>query len=509
MKKMITLLLAALMAFSMLVSCGGTSNDSTKKADTTENADGSEQTTEAPYEAVMVLIVANDNWPHLEQVMERIKEITLRDINISLKAIPMTFGTQGQQIPLMLAGKEQLDIFMQWTPIDYYEQAYIIDMMPYWDTLKDVIAVFGEDEVKASLRDGKLLGFFPRMERTHNYGMAMRTDMLNAVGYTEEDLEVGNFDQATEIFEAVHKAYPEMTVIGGSYNTETPAVNLNHTHILGDNFGCLDNYGSSFEVTNFFESDYFVKCCHYAKQWFDAGYIQKDISTSQDSYESLVKAGNTFGGCCPMKPDSKAEKDDQCGHDMTIFHFNEDMVMAYDGQGYAIGGTSKDPAQAARLMNYIFTSREFNDTVNWGIEGVDWVETDDESKNVAYYPEGMTAENQTYHNSFGWIYPNQRCAHVWKGNDPVMYTEIYPAAEEKAHRSVAYGFNFDDSPWMDNIAALNNIVSEHWYVIGAGAVDDVDASIEEFNKKLYDSGLQDIMDAKQKALDEWRAENGK
>jgi len=513
MKKLIAILLAALLCSSMLFACGGGSGSDT----TSKSADGgnsesqdSGKTDEKPYEAVMILYQSNDNWPHRDDVMNALTELVLKDINIKCTFVPMTFGTVSQQVPLMLSGGQQIDIFNNFNdPPTQYENAYILDMMPYWDKLQGAIkAVGGEAEVKASLRDGHLLGFYPMMERCHQYGMAMRTDILEEVGYKAEDLRECDFDQATEIFKAVHEAHPEMVVMGGAAGS-TPACNFQHTHTIGANsMGVLDNYGAELKVVNAFETEEFIKRVDYMKQWYDAGYIQKDIATSSDGYEGLVRAGNTFGGCCPMKPDSYAEKADQCNYPMTIFHFAENMVNAFNGAGYAIGGTSKNPEKAAELMDYIFTSREFNDMINWGVEGIDWVESDDPSKNVATYPEGMTPENATYHNSYGWAYPNQRIAHVWDNNEPDMYTRIYPEAEEASKRSKAYGFQFKNADWIEAEGAFKNIYDEYVNTIGAGAVKDPAASIKELNDKLYASGLQEYMDAQQKQLDDWAAENG-
>ena len=41
-----------------------------------------------------------------------------------------------------------------------------------------------------------------------------------------------------------------------------------------------------------------------------------------------------------------------------------------------------------------------------------------------------------------------------------------------------------------------------------GAVSDIDATIAEFNEKLYAAGLQDIIDEKQRQLDEFLAAKG-
>ena len=57
------------------------------------------------------------------------------------------------------------------------------------------------------------------------------------------------------------------------------------------------------------------------------------------------------------------------------------------------------------------------------------------------------------------------------------------------------------------VGALNNIRDEYVNDLGAGALDP--SKIEELNSRLYGSGLQSIMDAKQEQLNKWREENGK
>jgi putative aldouronate transport system substrate-binding protein len=526
MKKLIAVILASLMVASVLLACGGGGGTTTTKAPetTTKEAETTapktEETTttqaettksanpEKTYHAIFMYNVANENWPHQQQVNDYVKQLCIDELNIECELMPMSFSTKNAQLPLMLAANQQLDVFSQSYPQDYLDQGYILDLMDYKEYIQPAIDWIGEDEIMASLRNGKLAGLPTQLERTHRYGMAMRTDILKEVGIDPETMN-GNieeaYDNCTAIFEKVRAKYPEMVLMGGPNNSPPPN-NYQHTDYMGDGYGVLDDYGSTFTVTNYFESPYFKKSCEYMKKWFDAGYIQKDIAVATDSYESLVKAGNTFGGCCPMKPDSYAEKRDQCNHDMSIFYFREDMMLAYSGGGWSVSGTAKDPVQAARLLNFAFTSTEFNDAINWGVPDLDWVEVE---PNVAYYPEGMDVSNQGYHNSYGWAYPNERIAHVWKGNAPNMYTEIYPAAEKDSHRTIAYGFVWDNSDHQDTIAALNNIKSEYLYKVASGDVPDMDAEIKKFNDRLYSSGLQSVMDAKQEQLDAWRKANGK
>ena len=527
MKKLIAVLLAALMCASILMACGGSGNTDTTAAPSqasqeSQQASQEEQTKDAEghdadwpaetYKAIFILYVPQDGWAGTERVKAYIKELTKKDLNIECEIVPMTFATYNAQIPMMLSAKEQIDVLSVSNALLQYDQGYIVNLMDYLPQIEDALQIIGKEEIMGTVTDGLLLTLPWQLERTHRYGMAMRTDLLEKSGFdpaTINDAGVdAAFDKATEIFAKIKEDNPGMVVMGGPQSSLIPN-NTQHTHAPGNNYGVLDNYGAELTCVNYYETDYYYMANSYMRKWYEAGYIQQDIAVSSDSYESLVKAGNTFGGCCPMKPDSYAEKRDQCNYDMTIFYFREDLMTAYNtlGTGYTVSGTAKDKVQAARLLNYVFTSRDFEDAINWGEPGVDWVESPDNA-NTAMYPEGVEVSNAQWHNSYGWAYPNERIAHVWIGNDPEMYTRIYVEAEQKSHRTKAWGFQYSNANVQDAISALDNIVSEYSYQIASGASADYENLIKEFNDKMYKSGLQDVIDDKQKQLDDWAAAKG-
>ena len=540
MKKTLAVLLAALFCAVWVLGCGQSGNTPAKEstaassetqtegtkatettketeAETTVETSKEEDTSESEvdpkdvYKARFILCVVNDNWPHQDLVNEHVAEISRRDLkDVEIEIVPLSFSAMLNQIPLMMAANEQIDVYWSSATDDHYEQGYCVDLMQYKDILQPAITLLGEEDIMASRHQGRLLCLPPQTERTHSVGMAMRTDILKECGFDPETINGAGvdaaFEKAEEIYKAVHEKYPDMRVIAGKKATALPCFTYS-ADSLGDGYGVLDNYGETFDVVNLYETEFYKKAVSYMKKWFDLGYVQRDLAVSEDNYESQVKSGAAFGGFGPMKPDSDAEKRDQCAHEMTIFHFTKEMLGAYGGgSGYTIGGTSKDYEKAAKALNYCFTSGEFNDTINWGVEGEDWVEI---AENVAAYPEGMNNENRTYHNAYGWLYPNQRVGHVWEGNRANIYTEIYPEAEKNAIRSCAYGFLFDKTDYLDTIGALNNIKDEYNSMIGSGGIDDVDGKIKEFCDRLYGSGLQTVMDAKQEQLNAWREANGK
>ena len=100
--------------------------------------------------------------------------------------------------------------------------------------------------------------------------------------------------------------------------------------------------------------------------------------------------------------------------------------------------------------------------------------------------------------------PNQFAGHLWTGNDPDLYDQ-YKEFKDNAHKSAAYGFTFDSSMVTNEVIACQAVMDEYIASICTGSVDP-EPAIEEMNQALYDSGLQDIIDAKQEQLDAWLAE---
>jgi len=143
-------------------------------------------------------------------------------------------------------------------------------------------------------------------------------------------------------------------------------------------------------------------------------------------------------------------------------------------------------------------SGEFNDLINWGVEGEDWVETED---GLAAYPDGADANSVGYHNDFGWAYPNQFAAHAWEGN-PHNIWEQYDVYNESAMPSSAFGFSFDSTAVTNEIAQLTAVYEQYAKDIGFGVVE-IEPALEQFNTALYTAGLQTVIDEKQAQLSTW------
>ena len=522
-KKILSTLLALAIVAATFAGCGGgdsgskTSSAASKESKASTSSAGEDSSAastdinfdEAPYEINYLYLVAQEG-ANQSKVAQAVSDLAKKEINMTVKLIPMTFGTYNTQISMMLAANEPLDIFpaMSNQFSTYIDSQYLINCADYLDYMQDAVKVLGDDAFAGYIGDF-LVGFSNMKERAYPAGLVVRKDIFEELGYKAEDFSVtvddySTFDQITELFAKVKEAYPDMTMLDGTsiMGLQTGSYFDN----MGSNFGVLENYGQTTTVTNWYESDQYKKFCEIGRDWFTKGYSSQDIAVNQDSGEIKMKAGNTFSYITNVKPNTNVEKLAQTGYEVEVVYLSDIMknTNAVNADLLCIANASKDPKKAAQFMNWSYVSGDFNDLINWGIEGEDWVLTDD---GMAAYPEGVDAQSVGYHNDFGFVYPNQFAGHPWTGN-PADIWDQYAEYNSSLMVSKAYGFTFDSRPVATEEAQLNSVEEQYKKDLAFGAVE-IESKLKEFNDALYAAGLQTVIDEKQKQLDAWLAEKGR
>lgn len=516
MKKLIALCLAFAMCLSVLAGCsdGGNSSAVPSAGGTSGVGESSGKTEkssvpaadEEPYEINFAYIVASVG-SNMEKVRAAVNELAMEELNMTVNLIPLTFSEFQTQLPMMLASNEPMDL-MPLGPGSgptYIQSQYIVDVSSYLDAVPTVKEYVG-DLITAGYIGDFLTGFPIMKEQAMPTGLAVRKDILEEVGYSTEDFNITtddmtSFGQLLDLFAAVKKAHPEMTVFDGTCSLGTQ-MGASYVDGLGNNFGVLANYGQDTTVTNMYESDMFRQFCEIQKTWYEAGYASQDIAVNTDSGEVKMKAGNTFSIMLAYKPNTVQEKIAQTGYELEVIPLGDVMCNGTSAIIYAVANASKDPAKAVEFFNWCYGNSDFADLINWGIEGEDWVELEDGTIN---YPEGVDATNVGYHQDMGWMYPNQFAGHQWQGN-PTDILEQYGKFNSNAIQSNGIGFNFDSTQVTNEIVQLTAVKDKYEKDLAFGVVEDIDATLKAFNDELNTAGMEKVIQEKQKQFDAWLAE---
>lgn len=540
-KKVLATLLLAAMVTTSVTGCGGAA-DSTSSADkaetkqeastekkeeaTAETTDGdlslaeqaiadrkakAEETGE--YEKVVVSFFDWTGAPAgIDRVNAKLSEYTREKLGVDMELLIIDVAAYTEDLKLMLSSGEQVDLFSTCGPgyMTCVNNGYTADLEEdglldnYGAELKNLIRT---DYLDACRVGGTLYGVPPIKDYAIQTAcILIGTEYLEGAGvdlskFEKDDLgyNKATWDDVDEMFAAIHEAYPDKIVYSTQDNLLTQGSCVDN--IAGDYFGCLLDPANSLEIENVYESELFKEWADRAYRWNQAGYISGDAMTDDNGASSRIKSGAYMAMMSQAKPAYQNQINGECGRDMTIFDVGDAFMgsSAVSAFPWCMNQATEDPIAAMQVLNLLYTDPVVANLACWGEEGVEYVVNPDTSINWA---EGVNPDNSEYYPNVLWLMPNQYAAHVWEG-DPIDVGEQTAAFNDNCPvKSKALGFTWDNSDYVAEFTALQNAYKEFGPQVIYGFVDP-ETGLKQLNDALYAAGLQEYMDAKQEALNEW------
>ena len=490
-------ILAAMLTLSMVVSmtaCGnseaGGSKDSAKN-----NGNGDE-----PYTVTMVL--NGSTQPDEERIEQKINEILEPELNANLDIVVLPWASASQQLQLMLSGDEKIDVFytQATNAVQYMNAGQIVDMSELIDKYgTNIKQIYGEDIAKINQVEGFVYGVPNQIERGSIPAIFMRKDLVEK--YNIDTTQIKEPKDLESVFETVKAGEPDMTMLYSSSENDAPATRLFRGDTLSDNnyLGVLMDQTNSTKVENFFATDWFKDTTTMLHDWYQKGYISQDAGTNTENWRTVCKAGNLFSLFFSYHPGTPVEFESSTGYDFEIVPFYNEPIInssSYNGVTFSIAQNSENPEKTMEVLDYIYGSSEIMNLLNWGEQDKDYV-IEDADNGIINFPEGITSDNAGYNLNLGWELPNQFIAYKWTGSDPQLWEKM-EEFNGSAKSSKAVGFLFDSSNCSSEIAALSNIVKQYSGALYSGS-GDPDELIPELLEALDDAGINEVIQAKQKA----------
>lgn len=496
-----TILGLTLASTTLLSACGGGSDT----AEGNKPADAAGSKDKAPYEATMAIIALND-MPDTDLVAQEISKITKEKLNTTLKIIPISIANWTQQTNLMLAGNEKLDLMVSSSLMGYASQVAKGQLEPLDDLLKNygqgIIEVAGQDVLNGAKVNGKVYGVASMRDMGSDYGVVMRKDLVEK--HNIDLSKIKTWEDLEPVFQTIKEKEPGIAPLVQQTNNGMPAWNISNVHFdpLGDELGALVDPSNSTKFVNKFETKEYADSIALARKWYQAGYIMKDIATSQETGANLVKAGKAFSYFSNMKPGFEQQETNLTGKEMVGIRFTKVLQKADAINSFMMSITknSEKPERAMELMNLMYTDKQIANLISLGIEGKHYVKKSD---NIITLPEGVKQSGYQFNQ---WEVGNNFLTYVWEGTDPKIW-ELTKEHNKNGLKSKALGFTFDAEPVKTEVAAATNVLNQYRVGLESGTLDP--SVVGEMNTKLKSAGLDKIIAEKQKQFDTWLKANGK
>lgn len=515
MKQKSTLMLSALMAMSLAATaCGGNNNNgaagssapasgsapaSSPAASSSGDSSSNAPSSLKPYHLVMIFPGSTPK--DLDAVNAEMSKYLTDKINATIELRPIDWGAWNDKTNLLFASKEQLDVMWTSSWMGLGQQVAKGQIIPLDDLIdsdgQGIKAIIDPDVVEGGKIDGKVYGAVTNKEFASNRGIVMRKDLVDK--YNIDVSQLKTLADFGPVLEKIKQSEPGMTPLqaeGGN----SPLTQLLQVDGLGDGPGAIMRSAHDLKVVNAIGTPEYMELAKLMRQWFEAGYINKDAPTRSDGVANAVKAGKAFSYAVAMKPGIELQESRNTGTPMVAVPLTEPFMTTGDTTSsmLAIPTTSGDPQRAMMFINLLFTDPYLINLLNWGIEGKHFVKAAD---GTIDYPAGVDAATTGYNLNASWMFGNQMNTYLWKGEASDLWDQ-YKQFNESAERSPALGFVFNPDPVKNEITAVNNASQQFAGVVATGALDP-EKTIPQYVKKMEAAGVNKIIAEKQRQLDEW------
>lgn len=465
---------------------------------------------------VLYFSMAATNSEGIQAVEDAINEISENKINTRVHLTVLESGNWDQQINLMVSSGEQMDLIPTFFAgstsfATMYSQNQLMplnDLLPEYG--QEILEQMPDQYLDATTVNGNIYAVPTLKDNVTNAYLAMRTDVLEDLGLLEAAKNVKSMDDVEVIMKAV-KENTELVPLSG-----TPlggAIFAGNIYFTGEFDSAVDydrlvndyivTMGDDSEtVVNLFETEEFAKAAALAQDWYDKGYVYKDIANMEDSSYGMIAAGKCFALFFGAEESTCNATVSQCGYDMTVVKIASQPVAtsAVNTITWAVPVTSKEPEAAVKFLSLMYTDADIVNLLNYGVEGTDYIVKADGTFD---FPEGVDTTNCRYHMDTSYLFGNQFLAGVWAGDDP----EIRQKAKEiNDHAKMAdnFGFVADVAGYDTQISGISSAYNEYFKSLICGLVDS-ESELKNFNEKLKAAGIDTLVSGIQEQLDAWRS----
>lgn len=475
--------LSAALAVSMIVTGFTACKNETKEVKETANTGSSD---------TLKVFFRWKNRPDCQLVAQELSKITRERIGVDVE---FNFGYNSDKVSLMLASNEPMDIGMEAyaTIIDRARKNAYVDITDkVRNEYTDLYNAIPEDLWEGSKIDGRNYAVPTYKEFAEQWTVLVDKKVLaeNNIDHTT----MHELKDVEPILEALKKD-PERAGFE-ILSTSTTHMNLvlkNKYDIVVEDFVIKRDEGE--KIVHFMETPEYKEYVYMMRDWYNKGYIAKDITTRTDytAYHNAGKAGMTYLSYHPYAEITVGfanNADYQTIHVSPITKSNTSMMAT----PFGIYSKSKNVDKCLEFLQLWNTEPQVKNMITYGIEGKHY----DLVNGKVRRKEGALDLYKNDNSATG----NMMISYLLEEEPDDKY-EQFDIFNKSAIEACNLGFAPNTESIMSKIAACGNVVSEYNPLLCCGAVDP-DQYLENMLQGLKGAGVEKVKEELQKQYDEWK-----
>lgn len=526
-KRIFSLLMCVSMGAALLTSCGGgqsqtkespeSKTEAAKTTETAEKTSGGDKSsgqddvwTGEVDHIVMTYAHAGVEPAGLDAVLAAINEITVKKIGVEIEFKPVSIFELASNSAMWIAGGEQLDIMVvAYTGLKpFIDQGMLMDISGIISEQGSYLTQLSESYDFIVEKNGGVYGLMTLPVLYKGGSIMLAVDDLKAAGLDYTNGQTVTLDDVDQILAAIKAVKPD------SYPLQTygsaPATGYTILHdTLGADYASGVIMGlDSTKVVNYFETPEYKSFLEHIRGWYENGYIMKEAATADITEQNdKWKNGDASAQFNDGSEGHRLSAEFKSGREMILLTLVEPYCTSNSESAsvyWTVPVTSKHPEAAVRFLDFLyqdgFGDAEISNLLTWGIEGVNYVMVDEESREIGY-PEGVDASNNTYE---GLPFVGYGSNSYVRGDNAVE-EDAAREATALTRKTKGVGFSYDPGNMTNQIIAVNAVISEYQAALETGSAD-LEPIYAEFIQKLHANGIDEIIADKQAQFDEWLAQ---
>lgn len=441
----------------------------------------------------------------IASVEAEMNKILKEKLNVTLHLKMVDWGAYDQKMQVVNAAGENYDLAFtaNWAN-NYYQNVSKGTFIPLDDliqkhapTILQTIPKIGWDATKVN---GKIYAIPNYQVWTMTNGIALQKDLADKYGFKADGIK--KLEDLSPFLDKVKQNNPELVPYemdkNGTFGLNLVAYGFDE--VAGRNVpGVVKLTDKSLKVINQFESEEFKSYINLMKDWYQKGYIRKDVATLAD-VQADRKAGKTasmnLGNVGPDDPDpSNKPKIGDIPAYLTRttqpYLLTSSIIATMTG----ISKTSKNPERAVMFLDLLFKDKQLYNILAHGIEGKHYKITDGKKEVI---------KDSGYDPQFDW--------EIGNSNNSLIVKQPLADAVNKLNQSAVgsplLGFTFNPEPVKTELAQIATITAQYIPLLTTGS-SDPNKVLPEFIDKLKKAGSDKIIAEEQKQIDEWKKTSGK
>lgn len=506
MKKVLSLLLALVMVFSLAACSSGNDNPgggNTNPPGGNDNPGGGEggliNFDEDPYEVAIQLVGLFEENRDIADVEAALNKITLEKINCTVDIVPIFIGDLPTTTSLNVATGEKQDVVVAGLTSTMISLVADDCLLP----LDDLLAERGQAAVAATknvVEASKINGVTYAVSG-YPYAALAAGFVYNKTMADEYGIDMHDFmtiDDLSAVGEKLKEHNVYLTTHGNSSQVQYKF------YYGGDYFGSNAEFGgildpaNSTTIENVYGTQAMRDFWKTVKSWTDAGYLPPDQLTDTTTTQEYFASQKIFGTASSFDPGQLASWINP-NFEAAVVQISDPIISTGSAAEFqlAISAKCARPDKAMDLINLIYSDPDVVNLLMYGVEGQHYVAVEG-TENVITRAGTANEDGNGYSTVFS-RFGSQMDRKVLAPMTDDYYDEL-ETFEASAKKSLSFGYSFSGDGYSAQTGAIASVLAERLPALNAGKVDDVDKAVDDLVAALERAGINDTIAASQAAL---------